>query len=282
MNRYKPQTPLAALSDRLLRVMVTCGAGISWFVILWGLSLPALTAGVALGGLIWLCARQFGKRMTAKKEHQMRRIIGGELALRQLLTLPPRHAAFQAALWITPRFPIEMHKALNWAVSGMLEGQSVWVRLIAQHDSVPINVQQLVECAREIREHRMERCILCLTAPASKEALEYAAEHEPPMLIVSRTELIDLAGLCAPATDDDLRRLGEKKQSRRSAQEWLAVILDASRARRYFWYGIGLSALALATGAKNYAVPAGICLLLYAGCKLYAISRRHWQARSTP
>ena len=48
------------------------------------LSLPALTAGLGLGGLIWLCVRQFGKRITRKREKQMRRIIGGELALQKL------------------------------------------------------------------------------------------------------------------------------------------------------------------------------------------------------
>ena len=282
MNRYTPKTPAAALTDRILRLLITGGIGVGWFVMLWGLSLPALSAGAALGGLIWLCARQFGKRATQKREKQMRRIIGGELALKRLLTLPPRHAAFQAALWIAPRFPIEMQKALNWVVTGTLESKSVWVRLIAQHESVTVNVQQVVECARELKEAKAERCILCLTAPASREAILFAAEHEPPIEMVSRTELIDLAGLCAPATDEDLRRLGQKKQSRRSTQEWLAVILDAARARRYFWYGLSFGALTLTTGAKAYAFPCAACLALYAGCKCYAVRRRHWKAQSTP
>ena len=281
MNRYTPKTPVAAFSDRILRILLTCGLGIGWFVMLWGLSLPALTAGTALGGLIWLCVRQFGKRITRKREKQMRRMIGGELALKKLLMLPPRHAAFQAALWAVPRFPIEMQKALDWLVIGMLEEKKTGLWLIAQHESLPINVQQLVECERSLREHRLEQCVLCVTAPLSKEALQFADEQEPPYRIVSRSELIDLAGLCSPATDAELSRLGQKKQSRRSAQEWLAVILDAARARRYFWYGLGFGLLALATGAKTYAVPSALCLILYAGCKLYAIRRRHWQARST-
>lgn len=49
--------------------MCTCGA---W-------RLTALTAGVAFGGLLWLCARQFGKKSMMRREKQMRRIIGGEL-----------------------------------------------------------------------------------------------------------------------------------------------------------------------------------------------------------
>lgn len=281
MQKYKPQTPVAAFADRILRVLLTSGAGILWFILLWGFSLPSLTAGMALGGLIWLCVRQFGKRITQRREKQMRRIIGGELALKQLLLLSPRHAAFQAALWIAPAFPAELHKALPWGVAGTLHGKSVWIRLIALHESQTVQVQQLVECAREIHEGKYESCILCLTAPASREALQYAAENTPPIQIIPRKELIDWAGLCSPATDAELSRLSRRKQSRRSAQEWLAVILDASRARRYLCYGLGLGALEALTRTGTYAIPAILCLLLYAGCKVVNLRRRHWRAQST-
>ena len=282
MEKYRPKTLMADLADKMLRILITCMAGIGWFVFLWGLSLPALTAGAALGGLIWLCTRQFGKRITQKREKQMRRMIGGELALAALLLRPPRHAAFQAALWIAPRFPVVMHKAVEWGVTGTLDGKSVLIRLIAQHESLTVNVQQVVECAREIKEKQAERCILCLTAPASKEAVRYAQSHDPPITIVSRSELIDLAGLCHPATDEDLRSIGRRQKTRRSAQEWLAVILDASRARRYFWYGMGLSALAVLTGLHFYPLPAAACFMLYAGCKIRVFRCRHSTARSTP
>lgn len=38
MQKYKPKTPLANVSDRVLRVMITCGLGIGWFVYLWGMA----------------------------------------------------------------------------------------------------------------------------------------------------------------------------------------------------------------------------------------------------
>ena len=268
VQKYRPKTILAQLSDKILRVLVTCGLGISWFVWLWGMSLPSLGAGAALGGLIWLLTRQFSKRSTQKRENQMRRMIGGEMALQRLLLSPPRQAAFQAALWIAPRYPVVMQRAMNWGVEGEYQGQSVLIRLIAQHESLPVSAQQVVEAQRETRSHGLSRCILCLTAPASKDALAYAAAADPPVCIVSRQELIDWAGLCHPATDEDLLRLARRKKTRRSTQEWLAVILDASRARRYFWYGMGMSALALMTGMKAYPLPAFACLALYAGCKV--------------
>jgi len=282
MEKYRPKTAVASLGDRVLRLFVTCGTGIAWFVFLWDLTLPALTAGLALGGLIWLCVRQFGKRITQKREKQLRRIIGGELALQKLLVQSPRHAAFQAALWIAPRYPVVMHKALDWGVTGTLNDQNVLVRLIAQHESLPISVQQVVECVRETHQRHMDRCLLCLTAPATREALLYASLCDPPITVIPRSDLIDLAGFCSPATDEDLSRIGKIKKTRRSAQEWLAVILDASRARRYLWYGLGLSALALTTGMMVYPFPAAVCLLLYAGCKYRQFRDRRSTARSTP
>lgn len=272
MLKYKPKTMTAQLTDRILRILVTCLIGIGWFVALWGFCLPALTAGVALGGLIWLCARQFGKRSTQKREKQMRRMIGGELALQKLLLLPPRHAAFQAALWIAPKFPVVMQKAVEWGILGTLDQQTVLVRLIAQHESQTVSAQQVVECAREMRAHNVKRCILCLTAPASRDAQLYAAAADPPIELVERAELVDFAGLCSPATDEDLSKLGRKKQPRRSFREWATIVLDASRARRYFWYGLGLSLLALLTGLPFYPIPAMVCLGLFAACKWREIS----------
>lgn len=268
MQKYKPRTPLASVADRILRMLIAAGLGIAWFVWLWGLSLPALTAGLAYGGLLWLCARLFGKKSVEKREKQMRRMIGGELALSRLLTLPPRHAAFQAALWISPKEPVSMQKAVDWGVLGTLEGKSALVRLIAQHESLPVNVQQVIEAVRETRRQEAELCILCLTAPIAREARQYAESCEIPIRLIERDAMIDLAGLCSPATDEDLSRLGKRKQTRRSPKEWLSIVLDASKAKRYFWYGLGLSALALLTGQGYYPLPAGVCLGLFAMCKL--------------
>lgn len=269
MQKYHPKTLMAQLTDRLLRVLVTCGMGVGWFVWLWGVSLPALCAGMALGGLIWLLARQYGKQSTHKREKQMRRMIGGELALEKLLTENARHAAFQAALWIAPRYPVVMQRAMEWGVEGEFRGKKVLVGLIAQHESQPVTAQQVVEAVRTVKAHGLDACLLCLTAQASRQAVAYAAGADPPLTLISRQEMIDLAGLCHPATDEDLRRIAQHQKTRRSAQEWLAVILDASRARRYFWYGMGMSALALATGLQVYPLPALACFALYAGCKAY-------------
>ena len=274
MQKYKPKTPLASVGDRLLRALLTAGLGVGWFVWLWGLSLPALTAGVAMGGLMWLCARSFGKKSVEKREKQMRRIIGGELALRRLLLMGPRHAAFQAALWIAPVCPVCMRQAVEWGVLGTLDGQETYVRLIARHESQPVGVDLFLDAAREAAAHRARRVVVCLTAPAPREALTWAAEAEPPIRVVDRETLIELAGLQNPATDDDLRALGRRKRARRPLRDWLRMATDDSRASRYFWYGMGLSGLALLTGQPYHSLPALACLGLFGACKWRAYRSR--------
>ena len=61
MQKYRTKTPLASLSDHLLRALVPWVLGVGWFVYLWGVSLPSMAAGSALGVMLWLCLRLLGK-----------------------------------------------------------------------------------------------------------------------------------------------------------------------------------------------------------------------------
>lgn len=274
MDKYRPKSLAANIADHILRLALSCTAGTIWFIWLWGFRLTALTAGIALGGLLWLIVRQFSQMSTQKKEQQMRRVIGGELALNKLLLYSPRQAGFQTALWIAPRFPVTITKAIDWGVTGIMNDKQILVRVIPQHQSQMVNVQQIVEIAREMYQMKMERCLLCLTAPISKEASGYARQAEPPIRIITREEFIHLAGLFSPATDEQLIQIRKNKKVRRSRREWLQMILEPDRARRYFWFGIGLSILALLTGQAYYPLPAALCLSLYAACRCCASSPR--------
>lgn len=278
MEKYRQKTLVSDISDHILRIVVCCIIGIVWFVILWGVILPALTAGLALGIMLWMCVRQFAKKSTQKREKQMRKMIGGELALERLLMEEPKKAAFRCALWLEPAYPLVMSKIIEWGVIGRLDGKQTMIKLIPQHPSQLVNVQQIVECARESHERQIEHTLLCLTAPADRNARLYAGGLDPPIRLIERAELIELAGRASPATNEDLISLSRRKQKRRSTKEWLAVMLDKSRARKYLWYGIGLSIYALLTGNGYYIPPAAICLALYVGCKTRGSvsGRRRW------
>lgn len=270
MESYRPKTTLASAADHLLRVLLAWAAGVGWFVALWGLCLPALTAGTALGGLFWLCARLLGKKQVQKKEAALRQTLGGELALEKLLLASPDEAAFQCVQWLQARTRLQIESG----GLGMWDGETVLFRLFAQHPGTEISSQQVSETIRKACQAQVQRILLCTTAPLSSAACRLAETAEPSLRLVGREELIQLAGACCPATDEDLCRLKQRKPKRRSAREWLKIILHPSRAKRYFWYGVGLAALTLATGQRFYPIPAAVCLLLFAGCKIYAARHR--------
>lgn len=268
MHKYQPKTPLASIGDRLLRALMACALGIGWFVWLWGVRMSALAAGIAMGGLLWLCTRQFCKMYTTKKENLMRQMIGGELAVTNLLMRPTAVALKTVALWIEKKASFAFERIeKNYAI-GKSHGSLTVLMLCAQHPSLPINVQQLIDIAREINQKEQVKLLLCSTAPFSNEASLWLENTDLPIEVIRREELIELAGLYSPATDEQLSQLRRRKKIRRSCGEWLKIILAPSRARRYFWYGIGLTALALTTGQYYYPIPATVCFLLYAGCKL--------------
>jgi len=270
MESYRPKTALASAADHLLRVLLAWAAGVGWFVALWGLCLPALTAGTALGGLFWLCARLLGKKQVQKKEAALRQTLGGELALEKLLLASPDEAAFQCVQWLQARTRLQIESG----GLGMWDGETVLFRLFAQHPGTEISSQQVSEVIREALQVKTQRLLLCTTAPLSQAAMRVAETEETKLRLVGREELIQLAGACSPATDEDLCRLKQRKPKRRSAREWMKVVLHPSRAKRYFWYGAGLAALTLVTGQRFYPIPAAICLLLFIGCKLYAARHR--------
>ena len=270
MESYRPKTALASAADHLLRVLLAWAAGVGWFVALWGLCLPALTAGTALGGLFWLCARLLGKKQVQKKEVALRQTLGGELALEKLLLASPDEATFQCVQWLQARTRLQIESD----GLGIWDGETVLFRLFAQHPGTEISSQQVSEVIREALQVKTQRLLLCTTAPLSQAAMRVAETEETKLRLVGREELIQLAGACSPATDEDLYRLKQRKPKRRSAREWMNVVLHPSRAKRYFWYGAGLAALTLVTGQRFYPIPAAICLLLFIGCKLYAARHR--------
>lgn len=270
MQKYNPKSLPATIADHILRLILCCLAGLVWYIWLWGVCLTALISGIAFGGLIWLCARRFEQMSTMKREKQMRRLIGGELELSRLLLLSPKQAGFQAAAWLSVRFPFVMQRTIDWGVMGTLAEIPTLIYLIAQHETLTVNAQQIVEVIRAMKTQKAQRCLLCITSPLSKEAAACARQYPETLRIVSRNELIDLAGLCSPATDEQLSQLHKNKKARRSKSEWLQIILQPERARRYFWFGVTLGVMAVLTKQNAYPLPAAVCLLLAGLAKLNA------------
>lgn len=269
MEKYKQKTVFASAADRVLRIFAAVLAGILWFVWLWGLSLMSLISGTALGILFWLCLRLLGKKQLQKKEQQMRILIGGELALDKLLMLPGRHAAFLAALWLSPKVPLVMQRTVENGVSGTLNQEPALIWLRAQHKSTEIGVDSAVEALKEAHKHQAKRLFFCATAPVSKALKQFLEQADISVRIVTREELLFLAGACNPATDEQLVSLKKRNTRKRTVQDWLCVILSPQRTKRYLTYGLGLSGLYIVFRQPFYPIPAAICFLLFALSLIY-------------
>ncbi|MEA5014101.1 MAG: hypothetical protein VB099_06025 [Candidatus Limiplasma sp.] len=269
MEQYRHKTPLATSLDRLLLRLVVVGFGLGWFLFLWGVTLPAFTAGFAFGCLLWLSLRRFEALSIQRKEKQLRRSIGGEMALDRLLLLPSRHAAFQTVLWLGSKVPLEMQRTTDSGVLCHFKGKTALVQLIAQHKSMNVTVQQVIDAHKECMRHRAARCIICLTAPLSREAKAYAETAMPPIKLVPREEMLKMAGQASPATDEELSGMAERGRRPLGWRRWVEHVLSPGRAKGYFVYGLGLAMLYLVTGLWYYSVPAVICLILCVLCRWY-------------
>ena len=84
---------LAELLDSVGRGVLLMALGIGWFVFLWGLNLPALLAGIALGTLLLLLRRLYRQTTLVRRETALRCRIGGELLLEKMLLSEAKEAA---------------------------------------------------------------------------------------------------------------------------------------------------------------------------------------------
>ncbi len=269
MEQYQHKTPLATALDRLLLRLAVVGFGMGWFLFLWGVTLPAFTAGFAFGCLLWLSLRRFEALSLQRKEKQLRRSVGGELALDRLLLMPARRAAFQAVLWLGTKASLEMQKTTDKGVLCRFKGEPALVQLIAQHKSMSVTVQQIIDIHKECMQHKAARCIICLTAPLSREGKAYTESAKPPIKVVPREELLRLAGHASPATDEELSGMAQRGRRPLGWRRWVEHVLSPGRAKGYFLYGLGLALLYLVTGLWFYSIPAVICLALCVLCRWY-------------
>ena len=107
MQPLQSPTRLAGRLDRfgllLLAFILCCG----WFYYLWGSIVPALPAGIALTVLLAATARLGEQRTLARREAQLRRRIGGEMAVDSLLLQPESSAVANVAAWLSGELALQ-------------------------------------------------------------------------------------------------------------------------------------------------------------------------------
>jgi len=259
LQEYLHASRLKGLVDGLGLHLIILIASILWFILLWGLGLPALSAGCALYGLMTLCIRQMRARQLKRRERQLRIRIGGEMALERLLTAPPARAHFELTLLLSLRYPMMLLQSGESGVLCSRKGERLLIAFQQLPGSSQVTAEHVLPLQRQAAALKAQKAVLCAPCPLHSSAREQAASPLPVTLL-SREQLITLLGEANPATDDQLAALGQRKRDRAPASKWLRIILDPQRAPRCLAYGALLLVMYAVTGMMIY-LPPGLLLV---------------------
>lgn len=240
---------------------------LGWFVWLWGAGIPALLAGLSLSAMLQLALRRGRSRLVYKREAALRRRLGGEMVLEDLLYCPEHQAHFRCALLLGQKYPLTM---LRVAEGGILCRQGAETLLIACLRLPPeeeAGAGALLPLARRVKESGAARGVVCVTGKIARSAQAFAETAPVPLRLIPRDALLALAGQASPATDDQLVALG-KRRRHVPLKAAMNVVLQPDKARRYLTCGLGLTLMYMITRLTWYPLPALLCLGLSALCRV--------------
>lgn len=260
-------TRLAGRIDRLglcLLLLLLCFA---WFYFLWGNVLAGAVSSAAMTVLIQCTIRLGEKRTLSRREDTLRRRIGGEMAVDSLLLQTPVNAASNAAAWLMQTLTLTDFDQREDGILARYDAQSVWIACIQHHPSSPTDCDAVLACIRNARRESADICIICATSDFTQAAVVLSEDVSPRTRLLGRSGLIHMAGIAAPATDEQLRALGKRRRQKFRRELFQARILDPAKKRRYLLYGIGLSLLYVFMRQLVYIIPAMVCLCLFALCR---------------
>ena len=237
---------LAELLDSVGRGVLLMALGIGWFVFLWGLNLPALLAGIALGTLLLLLRRLYRQATLVRRETALRCRIGGELLLEKMLLSEAKEAHFQAALLLEEKWPLRMQRiTADGALCGQEKPSGGAETLLVQCVRMPpegeLSTGQLVEAHRAMQRQQANRVILCVLGKAPPRVIARAEQMPTPIRVIRR-----------------------ETPQRGSL---LSIMTQREKAPRYWGYGLFMLILYILTGSAWYAMPGTVCLTLSVVCR---------------
>lgn len=267
MERYLRRNRLSEVLDGLGIGVLMYFLGIMWFTWLWGLNVPSLLAGAALGTLLWTGRAQWRKRSVARREKALRSRIGAELLLESMLLAEPKEAHFRAALLLAERWKISMQCVKEEGVICRQGEEKLLIQCLRMPEDGDLSVGDLLAAQRAVKRLEVDRAVLCVMGRTSPKVAARAEQAIIPLRIISRETLLTLAGQYAPATDEQLIELGKRKRRPAGQGSMTGLIFRRDKARRYHLYGVMMLILYILTGARLYAVPGMICLTMSVMCR---------------
>lgn len=262
MQQYLRRNRLSGMLDALGAVALLYGAAVMWFTWLWGFGVPAVLAGAALGTLLWMARCQWRARRVARREEALRRRIGAEMLLEELLLSDARSAHRQAAKLITRRWPVAVDEIREEGALCRQGAERLLVMCLRAPEDSDLSAGELIAAQRAVRSAGAERGVICTLGKATPRALARAEQGAVPLRIIPRETLLSLAAAVAPATDEQLIALGKRRRRATGQGSILMLVFRRDKARRYFVYGLVMALLYVATGVRVYAVPGMACLTM--------------------
>lgn len=268
MEQYLRRNRLSETLDELGMATLLYLLAAGWFVWLWGLSLPALIAGGALGTLFWLARSEWRKRHVHRREKALRSRIGGELLLETMLLSEAREAHFHAAVLLAERWPIAMQSVKEEGVLCQQGEETLLIQCIRMPAEGELSMGDLLAAQRAVKRLNVNKAVLCVLGKVSPKVAARAEEATVPLRIITRETLLALAGRYAPATDEQLIELGKRRQPLQQGNI-VRLIFRRDKAKRYHLYGLGMLIVYVLTGARLYAVPGMVCLTMAVMCRCH-------------
>jgi len=265
MQDYLHRSRFASAMDELGFHFLALSFSVGWFLALWGLRLPAVTAGLALYAMILLVRRKTRDDRLRRKEARLRERIGGEMALERLLMLSPARAHFETAVLLSLQKPMELLRSGSKGVLYRLGEEKALLFFAQVSPAASVTADHVLSLQRDALALGAQRAVLCAPCPVSAPAREQA-EGAVPVSFLGRDALIRLFGQANPATDSQLVDLGRRRRKKASPR-LIQVVFHRRRAKKYAWYGSLLLGMYLITHLMIYALPGLLCVLLAAACR---------------
>ena len=271
MQEYLQESRFRRWMDALGFHLAAAALCVGWFIFLWGFTLPACLAGAGLTLLIVMVRQKTRDGRLKRREKNLRRRIGGELALERLLLCDPLQAHEETAALLSRDHPLVIQKITPAGALCRMGEETILIAFCPLPASAAVHAEQVLALQRDCHLLNAHRGVLCAPCALSSDACAQA-DNAPTVTLLPREAMIARFGRFHPATDAQLVALG-KRRKRPSVSQWLPLVLQSSRAPRYGFYGALLLGLYTLTHRWYYALPGLICVSLAAACRCLSPAR---------
>lgn len=266
MEQYLRRRRLADWADGAGALAAIYAGSALWFALLWGLGIPAVLAGAALGTLLAMARHLWRRQRVVRREAALRRNLGAELLLEELLLSTASQAHRRAAEMLGSRWRLQLQQVTQEGALCRLGEELLLVMYLRMPPGSALSAGDVVAAQRAVRQSGADRGVVCVPEKAPPAILARAEDGPVALRIVQRETLMALAGQMYPATDAQLIALGQRRRGRARGGV-LALVFRRDKARRYFCYGLAMTLLYLVMGVRVYAVAGLVCLTMAVLCR---------------